>query len=132
MPLHRSASISASAPADSLFHDSLPESVDARQSGTNRGTRNGISPKMKGLSTNGRPQGEAERVGFEPTVELPLHMISSHAPSASRSSLRWNLRAIGPVMVSPARRGGRAVSAPDFPVAPPTWLTPGARGDPPP
>ena len=30
----------------------------------------------------------AERVGFEPTVQLPIHMISSHAPSASRSSLR--------------------------------------------
>jgi hypothetical protein len=30
----------------------------------------------------------AERVGFEPTVRLPVHMISSHAPSASRSPLR--------------------------------------------
>ena len=55
MPLHRSASISTSAPADSLFHDSLPESVDALQSGTHRGTQNGISPKKKGLSTSGRP-----------------------------------------------------------------------------
>ena len=29
----------------------------------------------------------AERVGFEPTVELPLHMISSHAPSTTQTSL---------------------------------------------
>ena len=29
----------------------------------------------------------AERVGFEPTVELPLHTISSRAPSATRSPL---------------------------------------------
>ncbi len=30
----------------------------------------------------------AERVGFEPTVPLRVHMISSHAPSTTRSSLR--------------------------------------------
>ncbi len=30
----------------------------------------------------------AERVGFEPTVQFPVHMISSHAPSASRSPLQ--------------------------------------------
>src|SRR5512138_1777785 len=36
----------------------------------------------------------AERVGFEPTVRLPVHMISSHAPSAARSPL-------------PESRGGR-------------------------
>ena len=29
----------------------------------------------------------AERVGFEPTVELPLHMLSRHAPSTTRSPL---------------------------------------------
>src|SRR5689334_9537860 len=29
----------------------------------------------------------AEREGFEPSVRLPVHMISSHAPSASRSPL---------------------------------------------
>ncbi len=29
----------------------------------------------------------AERVGFEPTVELPLHMLSRHAPSTARSPL---------------------------------------------
>jgi integrase len=30
----------------------------------------------------------AEREGFEPSVRLPAHMISNHAPSATRSSLR--------------------------------------------
>ena len=34
----------------------------------------------------------AERVGFEPTVELPLHTISSRAPSATRSPLRKSRR----------------------------------------
>jgi hypothetical protein len=29
----------------------------------------------------------AEREGFEPSVRLPVHMISSHAPSATRSPL---------------------------------------------
>ena len=33
----------------------------------------------------------AEREGFEPSVEFPLHTLSKRAPSASRSSLRlWN------------------------------------------
>ena len=31
----------------------------------------------------------AERVGFEPTVGLHPHMISSHADSATLASLRW-------------------------------------------
>ena len=35
----------------------------------------------------------AEREGFEPSVQLPVHMISSHAPSASRSPLQvWCIR----------------------------------------
>ena len=39
----------------------------------------------------GSPAGErrvAEREGFEPSVEFPLHTLSKRAPSASRSSLR--------------------------------------------
>ena len=36
----------------------------------------------------------AERVGFEPTVELPLHSISNAAPSTARPSLRLNARPI--------------------------------------
>jgi hypothetical protein len=35
----------------------------------------------------------AERVGFEPTVEFPLHTLSKRAPSTTRTSLRfWNQR----------------------------------------
>ena len=30
----------------------------------------------------------AERVGFEPTVEFPLHTLSKRAPSTARTSLR--------------------------------------------
>ncbi len=30
----------------------------------------------------------AEREGFEPSVEFPLHMISSHARSTTPASLR--------------------------------------------
>ena len=30
----------------------------------------------------------AEREGFEPLVRLPAHVISNHAPSATRSPLR--------------------------------------------
>jgi hypothetical protein len=30
----------------------------------------------------------AEREGFEPSVQLPVHMISSHAPSTTRTPLR--------------------------------------------
>ena len=36
-------------------------------------------PKVKKL---------AERVGFEPTVEFPLHTLSKRAPSTTRTSLR--------------------------------------------
>ena len=32
--------------------------------------------------------GMAERVGFEPTVEFPLHTLSKRAPSTTRTSLR--------------------------------------------
>src|SRR5918993_368061 len=33
-------------------------------------------------------EGLAERVGFEPTVEFPLHTLSKRAPSTTRTSLR--------------------------------------------
>ena len=36
----------------------------------------------------------AERVGFEPTVELPLHNISNVAPSTTRPSLHHRVRNI--------------------------------------
>src|SRR4029079_8090529 len=36
----------------------------------------------------------AERVGFEPTVEFPLHTLSKRAPSTTRTSLRNGLHAV--------------------------------------
>src|SRR6185503_1789840 len=41
----------------------------------------------------------AERVGFEPTVEFPLHTLSKRAPSTTRTSLRRLLESVvhGPV-----------------------------------
>ena len=38
----------------------------------------------------------AERVGFEPTVEFPLHTLSKRAPSTTRTSLRYLLRGLCP------------------------------------
>src|SRR5438552_2870240 len=37
-----------------------------------------------------KPENMAERVGFEPTVEFPLHTLSKRAPSTTRTSLRAN------------------------------------------
>ena len=37
----------------------------------------------------------AERVGFEPTVEFPLHTLSKRAPSTTRTSLRLSVRLRG-------------------------------------
>src|SRR6476619_554638 len=34
----------------------------------------------------------AERAGFEPTVEFPLHTLSKRAPSTTRTSLRRRAR----------------------------------------
>jgi hypothetical protein len=42
------------------------------------------SPHASGMDQ----QGLAERVGFEPTVEFPLHTLSKRAPSTTRTSLR--------------------------------------------
>ena len=39
----------------------------------------------------------AERVGFEPTVEFPLHTLSKRAPSTARTSLREKVTGLGPV-----------------------------------
>ena len=36
-------------------------------------------------------EGMAERVGFEPTLELPLNTLSKRAPSATRPSLQMLL-----------------------------------------
>ena len=37
----------------------------------------------------------AERVGFEPTVEFPLHTLSKRAPSTARTSLREKVTGLG-------------------------------------
>ena len=53
----------------------------------------GAEPKARARSLNPTPpasraeRGLAERVGFEPTVEFPLHTLSKRAPSATRPSL---------------------------------------------
>ena len=42
----------------------------------------------------------AERVGFEPTVEFPLHTLSKRAPSTARTSLREKVTGLGLVHAS--------------------------------
>ncbi len=54
----------------------------------------------------------AERVGFEPTVESPLHTISSRAPSATRSPLQKNCGR--PVSGRPAQRSRRRLAKNDL------------------
>ena len=39
-----------------------------------------MSIRMMGLRSLESPQNLAERVGFEPTVEFPLHTLSKRAP----------------------------------------------------
>ena len=46
------------------------------------------SKTINPVITPKKAQKMAERVGFEPTVELPLHSISNAAPSTTRPSLR--------------------------------------------
>src|SRR6185369_10421118 len=43
---------------------------------------------MRGGKGAKRCRISAEREGFEPSVRLPAHMISNHAPSATRSPLQ--------------------------------------------
>ena len=56
------------------------------------------------------PREMAERVGFEPTVEFPLHTLSKRAPSTTRPSLRFrinDLRAVrGRLSHTPAASKG--------------------------
>jgi hypothetical protein len=43
-----------------------------------------------------RERSLAERVGFEPTVEFPLHTLSKRAPSTTRTSLRgFSINSLG-------------------------------------
>src|SRR5262245_1320779 len=45
----------------------------------------------------------AERVGFEPTVEFPLHTLSKRAPSTTRTSLRFRINELRTVLNSVAQ-----------------------------
>jgi hypothetical protein len=61
----------------------------------------------------------AERVGFEPTVEFPLHTLSKRAPSTTRTSLRCeNQRFAGGLDLIIAKRRSRSQSsAPSPPIS---------------
>ena len=58
-------------------------------------------PHAPPATTTPIARNSAEREGFEPSVRLPVHMISNHAPSATRSSLQ------GPRQPRRGRRGSR-------------------------
>ena len=63
--------------------------------------------------SNEGPRGTpAEREGFEPSVQLPVHMISSHAPSATRSPLQsLGVHERRRELVEPRRRSSRMLAA---------------------
>ncbi len=42
----------------------------------------------------------AEREGFEPSVQLPVHMISNHAPSAARTPLHVTYNTVYIIIVA--------------------------------
>src|SRR5262245_54911989 len=58
-------------------HISLPDTVASFR--TWRGFRAPITRPPKACSLSGKPL-KTERVGFEPTVELPPHTLSKRAP----------------------------------------------------
>jgi hypothetical protein len=58
--------------------------------------------------------GFAEREGFEPSVPLPVHMISNHAPSTTRSSLQESLAERGLSGERGIRTHGTLTGTPDF------------------
>src|SRR5829696_6810015 len=70
---------------------------------------------------NGQQTDElAERVGFEPTVEFPLHTLSKRAPSTTRTSLRFrinNLRAARRQFIARRRRMHASSTSPLNPTA---------------
>jgi hypothetical protein len=58
-----------------------------QQHGQRRRPQNGMDDGMDEVYFYGTEE-LAERVGFEPTLELPLNTLSKRAPSATRPSLR--------------------------------------------
>ncbi len=60
----------------------------------------------------------AERVGFEPTVELPRRMLSKHVDSSTLAPLRDDFRKADLNMRSYERQGERLTTPPGFPILP--------------
>ena len=54
------------------------------------GTMRGHLSRAGFVSADEKQEKLAEREGFEPSVELPLHTLSKRAPSTTRPSLRRN------------------------------------------
>ncbi len=66
--------------------------VSDRTAGSWRRTtpRRGICPSQLTMNDRRNGSGLAEREGFEPSVEFPLHTLSKRAPSTTRTSLRMS------------------------------------------
>ena len=60
----------------------------------------------------------AERVGFEPTVEFPLHTLSKRAPSTTRTSLRFRINDLRAVRNRIAQNPPSRISDSTCPVPP--------------
>ncbi len=76
------------------FGDVFPELPESLLGDANRG--NGGSNRPKNRPNGSQVRGSfAERAGFEPAVPLRVHMISNHAPSATRSPLQVRVRLLG-------------------------------------
>src|SRR5262247_2830401 len=56
----------------------------------------------------------AERVGFEPTVEFPLHTLSKRAPSTTRTSLHFRINGLRTVWNSVAQNPPSNPAAPQM------------------
>jgi hypothetical protein len=60
----------------------------------------------------------AERVGFEPTVELPRRMLSKHVDSSTLAPLRDDFRTADLNMRFHERQGERLTPTPTFSILP--------------
>ena len=91
-PAEKTPRISSPAPTSSVSLDHLP------------GTRKGKAPENRGFfgktrsvsaESGSEPDWVAERVGFEPTVRVSVHLISSQARSTTPAPLNSKRRIIG-------------------------------------
>lgn len=62
-------------------------------------------PALRFWAARGRPK--SEREGFEPSVRLPVHRISSAVPSAARTPLRAGTQALNTVSIKADARQAR-------------------------